>query len=283
MAAAGQEAVKGERLKRIFCGTSMGRRYGVTRENMALAAKAGVERVEIAFFEGSFSYREAGAPERARRALDEGGVGCKSVHLNFGEDYDISVLDEDRRRQVVDDAKKGLTAAKTLKAEIAVVHGSDEPIADGERAARMKALRGSLRELCDAAKQSGVRLALELLPRTCLGHDSDEALEAVAGLPEDVIGFCVDVNHVNLREDPAAVVRRLGPRVLTFHISDNDGVDERHWFPFEGIIDWKGFMRAVRDIDYGGQFIFETSGSMGDDIEAYLRELRARFDRLMSL
>jgi hypothetical protein len=42
-------------------------------------------------------------------------------------------------------------------------------------------------------------------------------------------------------------------------------------------------MKAVRGIGYEGPFIFETSGSMGEDVVAYARELRARFERLMSL
>ncbi len=267
----------------IKCGTAVGGRYGITAGNIAAVAEAGIERVEIPFAERHFRYRSEIAVADAAGALAAAGLECRSVHLGFEDDYDISSADEGLRRATLDDMIYGLSVAPLLGAGIAVVHGSSEPISDAQRADRIAVLGESLIELSTAAAENGMRLALELLPRTCLGHTSSEALAIVEGLDEAVVGFCVDVNHVNLREDPAAVVRSLGARILTFHISDNDGVNERHWFPFEGVIDWRALMGAVREVGYEGQFIFETGGSMKDDPREYLAELRARFDRLMAL
>jgi len=270
-------------LPRIYCGAAIGGRYAITARSAAVIAEAGVERVEIPFTEGSFAYHDKTALAEAARLLAAESVICRSVHLGFETDYDISSLDDSIRRRTVDDMKYGLSVAPILGAGMAVVHGSSEPITDDERPRRLSAAGESLKELCEVGGRHGVRIALELLPRTCLGNTSAEALEIVEGLGESRIGFCVDVNHVNLREEPADVVRALGKRILTFHISDNDGVDEKHWFPFEGVIDWQSFMDAVREIGYGGQFIFETVGSLKGDPRAYLDELRARFDRLMAL
>ena len=268
---------------KIYCGTTIARKYKPTTENLALLATAGIERIEVAFFDRLFDYRDPEEMARIGEAIGASETVCKSVHLDFGEEADISVADEAERRRRVGNACHGISIAPVLGADIAVVHGSDEPIADDERPGRIGILKDSLRTLCDAARTSGVKLALELLPRTCLGNTTSEALSILEGLPEGLIGFCLDVNHINLREEPGAAVRRLGKRILTFHVSDNDGLDEKHWFPFEGVIDWKSFMDAVRDIGYEGQFIFETGGSLGEDIRAYLVELRARFDRLMAL
>jgi sugar phosphate isomerase/epimerase len=270
-------------LPRIYCGAAIGGRYGINARNASIIAEAGVERVEIPFAEGSVAYRDKVALADAARLLAAESIVCRSVHLGFETDYDISSLDDSIRRRTVDDMKYGLSVAPILGAGMAVVHASSEPISDGERPQRMAAAKESLKELCDVGGRHGVRLALELLPRTCLGNTSAEALEIAAGLSDARIGFCVDVNHVNLREEPADAVRALGKRILTFHISDNDGIDERHWFPFEGVIDWQSFMSAVKEIGYGGQFILETSGSLKGDPRAYLDELRARFDRLMAL
>jgi sugar phosphate isomerase/epimerase len=267
----------------ILCGTTVARKYKPTPEILARLADAGIERIEIAFFDRLFSHRDPVQMREIASAIATSRVACRSVHLDFGEDADISIEDEVERARRVADACYAVRIAPLLGADLAVVHGSDEPITQAERPRRLQNLAGSLRALCDAAATSGVALALELLPRTCLANTCDEALEAVTGLPPSIVGFCVDVNHVNLREDPAAVVRRLGDRILTFHVSDNDGIDERHWFPFDGVIDWPSFMGAVRDIGYKGQFIFETGGSFHDDVDKYLRELRVRFDRLMAL
>jgi sugar phosphate isomerase/epimerase len=270
-------------LARIYCGSTIGGRYGITAQNATLLAEAGVERVEIHFSEGMFAYHDRKAIDDARRALADAGVECRSVHLGFETDYDISSLDESIRRRTLDDMKYGIQTAPNLGASIAVVHGSSEPISDDERPSRIAKARESLKELSDAAGIRGVRIALEILPRTCLGNTTDEVLELVAGLDERKVGFCLDVNHINLREEPADSILRLGKRILTYHVSDNDGADEKHWFPFEGVVDWQAFMDAVRETSYGGQFIFETVGSLKGDPRAYLAELRARFDRLMEL
>lgn len=266
----------------IFCGTAIGGRYGISAELLALAAARGIERVEISMYGAALDVHDTAALAAVAAAMPR-GLECRSVHLAFGDANDISLTDDDARRRALDEACYQVSAAPLLGARLAVVHGSDEPIDDKDRPARIACLRESLPVLCRVAAKSGVRLALELLPRTCLAHTTEEALTIVEGLPAERIGFCLDANHINLREDPASAVRRLGGRIITFHISDNDGVDERHWFPFEGIIDWKSFMCAVRDIGYKGQFIFETGGSLGGDMPVYLGELRARFDRLMAL
>jgi sugar phosphate isomerase/epimerase len=266
----------------IFCGSAIGGRYGISAELLALAASRRIERVEVSMYGAALDVHDRAALGAMAAAMPA-GLECRSVHLVFGDVNDISLTNDDARRKALDEACYEVSAAPILGARLAVVHGSDEPIDDKDRPGRMACLRESLPVLCRVAQESGVRLALELLPRTCLGHTTEEAFAIVEGLPAERIGFCLDVNHINLRQDPASAVRLLGSRILTFHISDNDGLDERHWFPFEGIIDWKSFMGAVRDIGYGGQFIFETGGSLGGDMAAYLGELRARFDRLMAL
>ncbi len=267
----------------IACGTSVSRKYGISDRHLAIATEAGIERIEVALFDKNVDFHNSEVLAWAAGVVEKSGVVCRSVHLNFGEDCDISAADDAARQAAVEDSAYGISIAHVFGAGMAVVHGSDEPISDADRGQRISNLRASLATLCEVAEEHDVLLALELLPRTCLGNTVDEALAIVEGLDERRIGFCLDVNHVNLREDPADAVRRLGKRIWTFHISDNDGVDERHWLPFEGIIDWKGFMEAVRETGYEGQFIFETAGSLGEDVEAYARELKKRFERLMAL
>jgi hypothetical protein len=46
---------------------------------------------------------------------------------------------------------------------------------------------------------------------------------------------------------------------ITLHVSDYDGVDERHWMAEEGIIDWKAVVAALRQANYQGPFLFETN------------------------
>ena len=251
----------------IKCATPISGAHHVNRKNLALVAEAGIERVEIHLAEPHFPYHDPQAVAEAAEALAATGVECRSVHLAFENDYDISATDPAVRAATLEDMIEALSVARALNAEIAVVHGNDELVAAGRRQERIGLLREGLAGLSDAARESGVKIALELLPRDCLGNTSEELLHIVEGFPAGGIGFCFDVNHANFREDPAEAILALSGRILSYHVSDNDGVDERHWFPFEGVIDWQSVMAAIRKTGYDGQFVFETKGSLHGDGE----------------
>ena len=124
---------------------------------------------------------------------------------------------------------------------------------------RLDLCRRSINELLPLAKQYGFSLNVEYLPRTCVGNCPEELEYLVAPFDSEYVGICLDVNHVmdRWRELPA-IVARLAPRLRTFHICDYDGVDEKHWFPGQGIIDWPALMKAIRAIDHDVLLIYET-------------------------
>ena len=98
---------------------------------------------------------------------------------------------------------RNLRLAAALGAPLVVVHPSAEPIADAERAARLDGARRSLEALARVAAPAGVRVAVECLPRSCLGHTAAELLSLVGPL-DAAAGVCLDVNHLNLREPDLA-------------------------------------------------------------------------------
>ena len=49
----------------------------------------------------------------------------------------------------------------------------------------------------------------------------------------------------------------LAPHVVTTHLSDYDGVDERHWLPGKGIVPWKTVVETLMENGYRGPFLFE--------------------------
>ena len=95
-------------------------------------------------------------------------------------------------------------------------------------------------------------LAVENLPRTCIGRMGWE----VARLSESCAGVCFDVNHL-LMEDHGAFLDAAASKVITTHLSDYDGVDERHWLPGMGTVSWKLVHDRLIDAGYQGPFLFE--------------------------
>lgn len=61
-------------------------------------------------------------------------------------------------------------------------------------------------------------------------------------------------------EGAAYMIRQLGHnRVGSLHIHDNDLYNDLHTLPFLGKIDWKEVMRALKEIDYKGNFTYENT------------------------
>jgi sugar phosphate isomerase/epimerase len=195
-----------------------------------------------------------------RRALAAARVDVRTIHADFGASLDLSSPDLAVRTAGIQAFRAALDLAVRLGAEIVVVHPSSEPISDEARAARMAEARSSVRTLAAMAGEAGCRIALELLPRSCLGHSVGELLRLLDGVQPSAAGACVDTNH--LMADFATlpdVVRSLGPRLIALHCSDYDGVDEKHWPPMRGVIDWPAFLQALQEIHFAGPLNYEAA------------------------
>jgi sugar phosphate isomerase/epimerase len=159
-----------------------------------------------------------------------------------------------------------IARAAKIGVRYCVIHPSREPIEDSERAQRMENAKKSLALLCEYASAVGVVLAVEDLPRTCLGRNSAEILELISAHPN--LRVCFDTNHL-LAQDPVDFVRAVGEKIVTLHVSDYDGIDERHWLPGEGKIDWMRMLAAFEKIGYDGVFNYELGNDPADVKENY--------------
>ncbi|WJH36664.1 sugar phosphate isomerase/epimerase [Paenibacillus sp. CC-CFT747] len=246
-------------------------------EDLEALARAGVRFLELAWIAKAFDMfdpvreRECEAIiQKARRR----GLDIWTLHLPYGTDWDVSSLDPVQREQAMDRHLRLLSLAEQWGIRTAVLHPSWEPIPDVERSERLGACKGSLAQLAEQAAKHGVRLAVECLPRTCLGNTSAEMAELLSA--SDKLGICCDVNHL-LQETPQAFIRKLGSRIYTVHISDNDGTDERHWMPGRGIIDWKEVLHALAEQGYDGPFLFEIRQPVPSELTACWERLLAAY------
>jgi len=146
------------------------------------------------------------------------------------------------------------------------------------------------RELAPAAKQAGVKLALENmfqtdplrgLPTADVFSDPRELLRMLEQLADPVFTACVDVGHIGLAGGrPADSLRILGRHVGALHIHDNDNHTDQHLPPFFGTLDWDGITQALSDIGYSGEFTFEAANYYVHFDEAFLPEAAAFLERI---
>lgn len=229
-------------------------------DEMADAAKAGIEYVEIGI-SGRGSVAEIREKAlHAKRMADLAGLKVWSCHLPFSRKIDISVLDDSARMANVEFLTEMIAICGEVGPRKLVLHPSSEPIADEERERRIRNSIASIGVLRKAAARIGAELCIEDLPRTCLGRNSEELMRIVAPYPE--VKICFDTNHL-LSEDLLHFVEVCGPRIGTVHISDYDMVDERHWLPGKGKIDWPVLYAALMKAGYEGVFMYELKRGEG--------------------
>lgn len=232
----------------------------------------------IKYLEVFYAYYSAnsGWADSVLKCIDSSDIIINSVHAPFSKEIDISRIDGGQEF-AIDQIFKAMNLAKLLGAGILVIHGSSEPIGD-DRPQRIAQCKRSLSILSNEASKSNIRLALELLPRTCLGNTAEELELLIDGIPQEYIGFCLDTNHPRDPNQLDSIVLKLGKRIITLHISDYDGVNEKHWMPFKGVINWGAFANALSRINYDGAFIYEVDLSYEGNIEQILNNFQKILD-----
>jgi sugar phosphate isomerase/epimerase len=252
--------------------------YGkLDRRLMEEYSRGGVQCIELSFSYNYF-YGELDLINRAADiAADAADAGLElwSIHLPFSGELDISHPDAARRNFAMQTNGELIEAAAGAGVKVAVVHPSSEPIPDAARRERLERSRDNLRILADMAKRAGMRLAVENLPRTCLGNHSRDILYL---LEVDDLYAAYDTNHL-LIQDNVEFIGAVGDRIITLHVSDYDFIDERHWLPLEGKNDWKAIVAALDAAGYDGPWMYEVS-SKGMYTPGDLRENQLKLSQL---
>ena len=198
--------------------------------------------------------------QEARKLVNEGVMTFSSSHMPFqnGNNWDVSCTDEYVRKYIVANHIDLLRKNADIIGRNVTVHASGEPPLD-EHPLRMVQICRTLEDLMPIADELDLTFNIEYLPRTCLGNSVEELQAIVANFDKKRVGICLDVNHTMDRyAELPDMINVLAERINTFHISDYDGVDETHWIPGQGIINWSAVLQEIRKINHNVLLILET-------------------------
>lgn len=250
------------------CGKTLDRNFF---EN---CAKTGIKLVEVTINMENINSIDM---KEIMRLAHENNTKINSVHLPFMpfNALDISSPNEERRLFAVNAQAENIKRYASDGAKLFVIHPSGEPIDEKERQFHLLAAKRSLSTLADVAEAVGVTLAVENLPRTCLANCSSELLSLVE---DPRLRVCFDMNHL-LSEDHFDFIRAVVDRIVTTHVSDYDRINERHWLPGEGVIDWCKVVSTLDALGYNGPFLYEVSFATPSTIK---RERELTFDDISS-
>ena len=192
------------------------------------------------------------------------GFEIRTAHLPFSAGYDLSVLDEEERLQAIERQKEAIEFSKHLGYETVVLHPDTGKVPEEDYDKRHKALIESLKDFAPWCKERGIKIAVENLTQVSSCQTSAALLEVIEGAGCDNVGICFDVNHL-FKETHRDFIKNAGEYILTMHTTDNDGEVEKHWFPGDGVIDWKELLELLDEIGYDSTMICECASILSKD------------------
>lgn len=246
-----------------------------TEENYIAMSEAGITATEISCVR---------TPEnldfkKVRELGDRYGVELWSCHLPFRNGGYMVHKTPEERKATQDFQKMLIHRGAEVGIDKFVIHPGF-PVKEWAREESKKYAMEALDELAEFAWERGARLAVENMILVCLGNSCDELLEIIS--VNDKLRICFDVNHL-LLDDHMSFMERVKDKLITVHISDYDFIQERHWFPGEGKIDWPAVSAKFDEIGYQGAWMYELSPGTINDMRTRPLEVRDFYNNAMEI
>ena len=200
-----------------------------------------------------------------RKMADDYGIKLWSFHLPFKpfDFIDISTTDKEWRKKSVAYIAEVLKKGADIGFDKFILHsgGLTKRQTQKEVDDRLNCACESYVEMAEIAQKEGGVICVENLPPVCVGKDIEEVKKLVSA--DSRLKVCFDTNHL-LPGDGAEFIKAFSDRLITIHVSDYDFINERHWIPGEGKLDFQKILLALKEIGYQGPWLYEV----GFDAEA---------------
>ena len=141
----------------------------------------------------------------------------------------------------------------------------------------LNSLRKSLDDLEPYALNKNIRIAIENMP-----VDNLKTIKKLfEEYSQDFLGFCYDTGHGNMgRINGLKFLKELKERLICIHMHDNDGTGDQHLIPTKGTVDWKVFMKLLKESPYSKTLNAEVFNHDEIDEQEFLKETLQSLQRL---
>ncbi len=218
--------------------------------------KARFRRIEIFGNRPHFDFHQRSLIRSIARWFEENEALPPSVHLPFAEPYsrdraiDLATFapEERQRQRALDELKRCMELAEFIRLDYVVMHFG----VDGQ-AFNPVLLEYAYAAIAAVQRFSGAKVLIENTLNDASTYEHVREFISAAHLQQ--VGICYDVGHGYLRNQPPVL-----NDTDAIHLNDNDGRSDSHQWPFEGRVDWPGFVEKLTLAKYKGSLIFETEG-----------------------
>ena len=246
-------------------------RFGVEGA-LRCIAKAGFDCFDMTFLElreddeqrvYSDEYMEFA--QELKKLMNELHISCNQAHAHIPSETEDEEYNKDSYWRIC----REMEFAAILGAKVIIIHANHvSDYKEEEFDYNVKFYN----QFIPCCKQFGIKVAVEngylidehqkyvkhIVP-TYLSFSEDMA-EFYDRLDSRYFTVCLDLGHSTLLgEEPQKAIRVLGSeRLHALHIQDNDYYRDGHLIPYLGNICWDEVCKALADINYDGEFTFET-------------------------
>jgi len=177
------------------------------------------------------------------------GLVLDNVHVSYRRANELWSGDTAVRQAAVDEHLRWLDDCARHEIPIMVMHKSKGAGKFPPNPAGLD----SLNQIVRRAETLHIKVAIE---NTRCPHYLDYLMTEI---DSPALGFCYDSSHDRIvaPDEAPALLAKYAHRLLTIHLSDNDGKRDRHWLPGLGVVDWQRIAQ-VFPLNYTGHFFLEV-------------------------
>ena len=200
----------------------------------------------------------------------DSGLFLENAHIPFDACNDIWSLDTVKANSIKNEYRTYIEFCSKHAIPILVMH-----ISKGYQIQEINDSGISiLKDLVKLAEDKNVKIALE---NTRVPILLDKIYETIHS---EYLGFCYDSSHDKLyARTPYEIVETYKDKLLCVHLSDTDGINDSHWLPDEGIIEWDMMIQKFPKT-YTGIYTLEVVTKNGEENKTFLKKAKEKIETI---
>lgn len=196
------------------------------------------------------------------RVKDSAAKYGLEIHQLHGAFPCVDFATEEGCQTQIEKFKRSILGAKYLGCPKIVVHPFMPGLLTNTPSEEEIPLNARLfKQIAPFAREYGVTVCIENVaaPQGTAMSYIENIKRVLDEVSDEYIKACLDTGHFEaVGTDIYGAICLLGDHLAALHVHDSAFGQDRHTPPFQGLVDWDGFTRGLKDIGFKGVISLET-------------------------